>query len=139
MAGTPQNNTVLVIGMLVIGGLVSGGIAVLLQGSKTEQSIKSNDIAQIDVMREQIATLRAELEKLSSSTLSRSELENIVSSLNETIVRRFGEDVQVPIGLVRGDAEKNEDAIVKALERIAANETAIKFIVSELAKHSPGG
>jgi len=132
-----KNNAVMWVGGLIIAALISGVIGLQFSGSQQKERIEATDIGGIDVLRNDINNLRERLDALTGQTLGRPELdsrlealaaqiETIEKTTNATIIRRFGEDVSVPIDAVREDAEKNEDAIVLVREKLARLEALVE-------------
>ncbi len=134
MADEQKNSGVLMVGGLIIAAAVSGFVGLQFAGGQQSERIQAADVGQIDVLREQISAVRTDLDKVSADTLSRTELDSRLDTINETIIRRFGEDVQIPIDQVRSDAEKNEDSIFDIAQRIAR----IEALLSALSQAEKG-
>ena len=105
--------------------VIAGGVALLFVGYQQTAKNEADDIGGIDVLRAEVASVKADIEEIRSGTLSRTELEGQLNTINATLIRRFGEDVSEPIERVRANAEKNEDVLVDHAERLSALEAKV--------------
>lgn len=121
----------------IIGLVAAGLVGLFFVGPQQNARNNANDIGGIDVLRTQIEQIDAEINSIQADTLGRPELDSRLQALaaqiatvekdiDDTIIRRFGEDVAEPISQVRNDNEKHEDLIVDLLQRMARIEAIVE-------------
>lgn len=133
MAETGKPNNWLMV--LVVGGLISGVIAVAFVGSQQSQRNQQNLIDNLPAVLSRIEIIESQLVAIQGSTLSRGEIEAKLEAFAERqsategqLTRRFNEVVREPLGIIRDDAEKNEDAIARLMAEVAALKALVETL-----------
>lgn len=93
----------------------AGAIGLLIVGQQQSARNDADNISNLPAIEARVNQLEEDL----GQTLSRSELDSRLNTIDETIIRRFQEDAAVPLSRVREDVEKNEDKLEDHAERIS--------------------
>lgn len=115
----------------LVAAIGAGLIGTVFVGPQTAERLNQTNVSNLPALEARLETVERQLSGLDavsqstiearfgSSNESQESLVSELATLEDTINRRFIEDVATPDNILRADIEKNEDRISELAERIS--------------------